>query len=64
MKYVVVFFWSFLLVQVTYFLGTALQKLSYHVADATIASVLIAIAVVVIAALLPKISTETPPHSI
>lgn len=57
MKYIVTFFWSFILGHVAYYLGSSLTSVSYDFTSATILGLIVAIGVVIISNIL-KNSTE------
>lgn len=58
MKYLITFFWTFCIAQVTFFLGAKLNNMDYNFVQASILGVCITIAVIIISKILPPIPHE------
>lgn len=56
MKYVITFLWSFVISQVTFYLGAALTGMSYDFTQAVILAIAGTLAVIAISKILPSIT--------
>lgn len=65
MKYVVTLFWSFILGQIVFYLGSALSQGTYDFTQGTILGIVIAMSVFIIARIIGDVQTDnaTENHS-
>lgn len=58
MKYMITLFWSFILGQIVFYLGSALSQGTYDFAQGTVLGVVIALSVFIVARIMGSVQTD------